>query len=367
MRVVFESGALKAAAKHAKSIVKKSTDAIYECVRVAASPDGSVEIASTDLDLFLRERLRAKVDSGGVFAVNATRFCAVVGEAAGGEVELRLDGDDLVVGLGEGESYRIRTADAEKFPRMLDDTGDATWTLSALEFAYVVERACFATIGAGHKSYALNGVCFEHEKKQLSVVGSDGSRLSWCRIPMRRGKAASCLIPPAALTKAAAIFSGRDEDVDLSVTDRHACIRSGGAAIVTRIIDGRYFKVEAAFPEPSPKELKVQREDLSEALRKVLLLTAADAFTVRCRVQRDRITITTRADHVGRAEVEIEAKTKGDARASFGFDPAKLRDAIQRMDAGAEVTIRYGSTHDDPLFVSDSEHYTFILACVQVQ
>jgi len=132
-----------------------------------------------------------------------------------------------------------------------------------------INRSIFAT-ASDELRPVMNGIYFDLTPDCLSVVASDGHKLVRNKIfSIKSDEPAAFILPkkPATLLKA---LLGKDGgDVTIRFDERNAEINYGDGIIVCRLIEGRYPNYNSVIPQNNPNELRVDRNGLLAALRRV--------------------------------------------------------------------------------------------------
>ena len=132
-----------------------------------------------------------------------------------------------------------------------------------------INRSIFAT-AQDELRPVMNGIYFDLTADCLAVVASDGHKLVRNKIfSIKSDQPASFILPkkPASLLKN---LLGKDGgDVTIRFDERNAEINYGDGTIQCRLIEGRYPNYNSVIPQNNPNELRVDRNGLQAALRRV--------------------------------------------------------------------------------------------------
>ncbi len=132
-----------------------------------------------------------------------------------------------------------------------------------------INRSLFAT-AQDELRPVMNGIYFDLTPDCLTVVASDGHKLVRNKVyTIKSDQPAAFILPkkPATLLKN---LLGKDGgDVTIRFDERNAEINYGEGAILCRLIEGRYPNYNSVIPQNNPNELRVDRNGLLAALRRV--------------------------------------------------------------------------------------------------
>jgi DNA polymerase-3 subunit beta len=140
---------------------------------------------------------------------------------------------------------------------------------------------------------------------------------------------ADFIVPPAALQQVQRLF--RDED-DLSVarSGNHLGFRSGGTEVYTRLIEGSYPNYEQVIPKDNDKVAIVDRNLLSQALRRMAVVASDQTHRVRLGFVPGNVRFSVETPDLGEAHEELEVDYDSEAL-EIGFNASYLLEVLKYM------------------------------------
>ena len=166
--------------------------------------------------------------------------------------------------------FSLPIENADEFPvaQGVNDSA-STIAISNQLLSDNINRSIFAT-AQDELRPVMNGIYFDLTPDCLAVVASDGHKLVRNKIfTIKSDQPASFILPkkPAGLLKN---LLGKDGgDVTIRFDERNAEINYGDGIIQCRLIEGRYPNYNSVIPQNNPNELRVDRNGLLAALRRV--------------------------------------------------------------------------------------------------
>jgi len=165
-------------------------------------------------------------------------------------------------------SLPIESADEYPVAQQVSDGANAI-VISNQLLLDNINRSLFAT-AQDELRPVMNGIYFDLTPDCLAVVASDGHKLVRNKIyTIKSDQPAAFILPkkPAALLKN---LLGKDGgDVTIRFDERNAEVNYGDGTILCRLIEGRYPNYNSVIPQNNPNELRVDRNGLLAALRRV--------------------------------------------------------------------------------------------------
>lgn len=166
--------------------------------------------------------------------------------------------------------FSLPTESADEYPVAQQVSDSATTiVISNQLLSDNINRSLFAT-AQDELRPVMNGIYFDLTADCLAVVASDGHKLVRNKIfSIKSDTPAAFILPkkPATLLKN---LLGKDgDDVIIRFDDRNAEVNYGDGIILCRLIEGRYPNYNSVIPQNNNNELRVDRNGLLAALRRV--------------------------------------------------------------------------------------------------
>ena len=166
--------------------------------------------------------------------------------------------------------FSLPTENADEYPsaQAVSD-GATTIVISSPLLLDNINRSIFAT-AQDELRPVMNGIYFDLTPDCLAIVASDGHKLVRNKLyDIKSEQPAAFILPkkPATLLKS---LLGKDGgDVIIRFDERNAEINYGDGTIICRLIEGRYPNYNSVIPQNNPNELRIDRNGLLAALRRV--------------------------------------------------------------------------------------------------
>jgi DNA polymerase-3 subunit beta len=234
---------------------------ILNGVRLAAEGE-TVEIGATDLDVWHRMRVPARVETAGRVVIDAGLLGKIVARLPEGDVTIETGGVKATVASGRSR-YGVEVMAADDFPEWPRLATLATMRLRAEDLRRVLDYVTFA-IPKKDPRRVLMGVFFELTPKGLTCVATDGRKLGKVELaPIETGGAAkaSAIVGERAL-KALGQALGEEEEIELGIGERQVTFVVDELEIIAGRIEGDYPKYDAVIPKRFKETLKIYKEAL---------------------------------------------------------------------------------------------------------
>jgi DNA polymerase III subunit beta len=336
-------------------------------------------LAGTDLDLTIQSEIGVAGTVDGVVVAPGRLVTDIVRALEPGAVMLEADDDELRIVSGRSQ-FAVRTHPAPDFPRLPVPAGDAV-TLPAAGLADALRQVVRAASSEDSRPI-LTGVLMAAEGTGLRLVATDSYRLAVRDLPgagvLR--DAQKVLVPSRALTElqrllsstAGATTTSENSDgakaapaVTLRLGDHDATFELGQVRLTTRLIEGEFPNYRQLIPSNYPNRLRVAKEPLLDAVRRVKLLVRDPTTPVRIALRPEGIELTVITQDWGQATEDVDAKYEG-AEMTVAFNPNYLIDGIEAI-ASEEVQLEtLDALKPATLRPTEGSDYLYLLMPVRV-
>lgn len=372
MKAVCDRATLTRGVQVASAVVApRSPKPALGCIKIEAEKD-SMTLLATDLEVGIRIELnKMEIQEPGMGLVPADRFHAILRE---------LDDDTVAISSTEqettleapGSHFTILGDNPEDFPQVPEFPDGGAFTVGADVLLALAERTLFATARENTR-YALNGVFWEVQGKNVTLVATDGRRLSFAKGTCKDGpeEKITAIVPSKAmhlivrcLTDAAeakgiahVVISEKDILVEVPPAD------GGRRVVYSRLVDGHFPKYEDVIPKDFDKKATLGTGAFLSAVRKAALLTNEESRGVMLKFSGEELVITSRTPEMGEAEIRMPAVYEGDDL-EIGFNPQYLMDAAKVIDA-ENLTFTFKAS-SKPGVISEGKTFTHVVMPVSV-
>ncbi|MBV9213408.1 MAG: DNA polymerase III subunit beta [Actinobacteria bacterium] len=301
---------------------------------------GQLELQATDLELGVRARVDVNVDRDGSAVVPGRLLLDVVRSLPGDRatLEYRSSQGDVEVVSGPAR-FHLRTLPAEEFPR-LPEAGDASVVkLPAESFVETVNRVARAASRDETRPH-LTGVLVSASERQLRMVATDSYRLSVKETPLDAPVEGSleANVPARTLQELGRITSStQPEEIAIASLEHQVIFSSGGVALSSRLVEGRFPNYQQLLPESFEHQLRISTPELLEVVRRISLLAQKNA-PLRMRFSEGTLDVSAQTPDIGEATESLPVPFKGE-QLEIGFNPDFLREGLESAES-EEVTLK---------------------------
>ncbi len=287
-------------------VERKNTIPILANVLMEAK-GSEIRMLATDLEVGLRSRCDATVEKAGSLTLPAKKLYEIVKALPETEVRIAEDKNGVKVAADRFDS-RMQTLPKEDFPAVPDGTGAINATLPRAAIKEMVAKTQFAITGEDTR-YFLNGALFILQPGSMSLVATDGHRLALVNVDRpktaakgKEGEEVRAILPRKTLWELGKLLTEGDGDVQYERGENHLFFDVGGRLLISRMIDGQFPAFERVIPKGNDKRIEFERERLTNAVKRVALLSNERSRAVRFQLDKGKVEVTSSSPEFGEAK-----------------------------------------------------------------
>jgi len=290
----------------------------------------AVRVTATDLEVGARVSIPAKVAKGGTITVSARKLSEIVRELPAAALSLKV-GENAAVSLRcGGASYRMVGIGSEDFPAVVPAAPSAWLTVEAKMLRDMLAQTTFA-ISHDESRFALNGVLFAFQPKELRLVATDGHRLAVASRSVGEGLSGTTgIVPRKAVVEIARVL-GASEDVQIAITENQFVLQMPNFVMTARLIEGQFPNYEAVLPRAHPGKLVIPRAAFMAALRRVSVMAEERNKPVKLLLRPGALVLSAASHDLGEAEEALQVQYSGE-EVTMGFNSRYVLEALAPIE-----------------------------------
>lgn len=296
-------------------ITSKSTHLpILHNVLIEAKEDG-VTLSATNLEIALRVRIRAKVDTQGSFTVPAQVITQYISLLTDERVDVEQEGKVLKVQSGS-QKTKIHGEDASEFPIIPTVEAQQSLLVSRQDFEYALRQVSIA-VSKDESRPELTGVFFQFLDQSLVLAATDGYRLVERSITApHTQQIRSRIIPGSTIQELARILSVvTDEHVDMGMGENQLKFVTSDFELTTRVIEGSFPDYRQIIPTVHRTRISTPKDVIVQAIKASSLFSKSGIYDVNLHfsLEKQEITSTTMNTQLGENITKVPAEIVGES------------------------------------------------------
>ena len=304
--------------------------------------DGVLYLTASDSENVMKTQMQlTECDGNGRFAVGNHDLLEAVKGFSEQPITFDVDQQSNMAKISyQNGLFSLPVENADEFPQAqtISEAVNVI-TIPNAVLAENINRSLFAT-AQDELRPVMNGIYFDLTPDCLSIVASDGHKLVRNRIlNIRSEQPAAFIMPkkPASLLKN---LLGKDGgDVVIRFDDRNAQIDYADGEIICRLIEGRYPNYNSVIPQNNPNELRVDRNGLLAALRRVQPFANDSSNLIRFHVEGGTLQLDAEDYDFSKTATERMSCEYNGQPMSIGFKGSSFIEILSNFDC-QEVIIQ---------------------------
>ncbi len=348
-----------------KTAASKSAMPVLSGIRVATSGTEEVELASTDMEMSLRMKVKATVEREGAAVLPGRLLVDIVRSLPAGELELDFNESESVAAIESGPAqFQVSCLPVDDFPSLPEAEGDS-FRVGAKPLVRAIGTVTRAASREDTRP-VLTGVLVRFSSSSVKMVATDSYRLSVIEVEAESTLAdkKEMIVPRAAAEELARLCTAGDvEEVEVSSGDGQILFGLGGTLLSSRLIEGQFPNYQQLLPEEFKHEASMDKEELLEVVSRVGLMAQKNA-PLRLKLSAGEMTVSAQTPQVGEASESMAVSYEGE-QVEIGFNPEYLRDGIESV-AGDKVVLRLISPLRPGLVKGEEDDFLYLIMPVRL-
>ncbi len=360
MKIVCKKTTLaKGVSTVSKAVPSKTTMPILECILIDATTD-VIKLTANDMELGIETRIEGDIIDRGIIALNAKIFSEIVRKLPDNEIVIETDTNNQTMITCEKAKFNIAAQSGEDFSYLPVIEKEDNISVSEFTLKEVIRQTIFS-IADNDTNKMMTGELFEIDENVLKVVSLDGHRISIRKIELNDSYGQrKVIVPGKTLQEISKIIGGEAEaNVEISFTKNHIVFEFDQTLVVSRLIEGDYFKIDQMLSSDYETKVRINKRELLDCIdRATLLIKEGEKKPIIINIGDESMKLQIKSQ-IGSMDEEILI-TKEGKDLLIGFNPKFLIDALRVID-DEEVDL-YFMNAKAPCFIKDEQQsYIYLI------
>ena len=335
-----------------KAVPTRTTMAILECILIDASTN-EIKLTANDMELGIETKIEGEIVERGVIAMDAKIFSEIVRKLPDSDVVIETDASFKTTITCEKAKFNIVGKSGEDFSYIPYIERNGSINVSQFTLKEVIRQTIFS-IADNDNNKLMTGELFEINENELKVVSLDGHRISIRNIELKNNyEHKKVVVPGKTLQEVSKILPGSaEEEVHIFLTDNHIVFEFDQTMVVSRLIEGEYFKIEQMLSSDYETKVKINKRELLNCIdRATLLVKEGDKKPIIMNVTDGNMELKINS-FIGSMNEDIDIAKEG-KDILIGFNPKFFIDALRVIDE-EEISL-YMVNPKAPCFIKDDD------------
>ena len=342
-----------------KAVPAKTTMPILECILIDTT-DGQIKLTANDMELGIETKIKGDILDKGKIALEAKLFSEIVRKLPDSEVSIQTDDSYRALIKCEKAKFNIAGKSGEDFSYLPEIEKTQMISLSQFSLKEIIRQTIFS-IADNENNRLMTGELFEINGNELKIVSLDGHRISIRKIELKETyNPVKVVVPGKTLNEISKILTGGiEENVRIFITGRHIMFEFDDTVVVSRLIEGEYFRIEQMLSSDYETKISMNKKELQSCIERAsLLVKEGDKKPIIMNIMDESMELKINS-FIGSMNEDIDiVKTGKDLM--IGFNPKFILDALRVID-DENIDI-YMINPKAPCFIRDEEQkYIYLI------
>ncbi|MGZ5309824.1 MAG: DNA polymerase III subunit beta, partial [Solirubrobacterales bacterium] len=309
--------------------------------------------------------VEAEISGEGSAVLPGRLLVDVVRSLPEGEIGLELRAAERDVEITAGSSsFHLRTLSADDFPAVPAAEGEAL-ELPAEPLRATINRVASAA-SRDEARPVLTGILLKIEGSELTMVATDSYRLAVKRTELDgAAEEIEANVPARALRELARLSEDDEQQaVQVNLSRNQALFRIGGVSLSSRLIDGQFPNYRQLLPESFEHEVKLDRAELLEVVRRVAQVAQRNA-ALRLAFSPGELVVSAETPDLGDAREAIPVSFEGEP-IEIGFNPEFVRDGLESLDSEQLVLKLISPLRPGLIEPADADDFSYLVMPIRL-
>lgn len=342
-----------------KAVPARTTMPILECILIDAS-QGDIRLIANDTELGIETVIEGTIEEPGIIALDAKIFSEIVRKLPDNDIVLTSDDTFKTTITCEKSKFNIIGKLGDDFSYLPVIEKNEPISITQYTLKEIIRQTIFS-IADNDNNKLMTGELFEINENTLKVVSLDGHRISIRNIELKySSENKKVVVPGKTLQEISKILPGSAEEyVDIYITDNHIIFEFEKTTVVSRLIDGEYFRIDQMLSSAYETKIKINKRELLGCIdRATLLVKEGDKKPIIMDIKDGYMELKI-SSFIGSMNEEIEIDKEGKDM-MIGFNPKFFIDALRVIDE-EEITL-YMVNPKAPCFIrDDQDSYIYLI------
>ena len=329
-------------------------------ILIEAGSEG-VRLTGSDMETWVAHKVSAKVDTAGETTVPARIFVELLNSLPEDQIEISMDNQSQMLIRSGVSKMTLNCAASSDYPRIPTVTSGDRITVDRDMLMAIVEKVTPAISERMEDKRELLGALLTIKDQVLSLVGTDGIRLSICQIPSPNAPDVDAIVAGTVWRNITKLI-GEDENgqVELTFSPTQLGFGFGKVEVVSRLIDGNYPPYKQVIPAKFDFKVLADKKQLIEALSRVNIIVRQGSKKVTLQIKEGELVTKGIAPELGEVEEKMQVESSG-GELELSFDIRKLIDGIKCVDGPRVQMNLNGVLHPVLIQAENDDTFRYIL------
>jgi len=321
MKFIFDKDAMTKEIAIAQEIItNKSPVSILSNILLIAE-NNSLVIKATDSTIKFTTTIPVDIQEEGRTTIFCDKFMSILSSLPSGDIEfIQEDIEVFIKPISKKVNFKLKSQASDKFPEIGTSDNVPFFEIPSKDFKEMIKETIFA-VSDDRNRYFMTGVYFVKEGDNLTMVATDGRRLSCDTKKDLSVPDFTPAIIPTKIISCVLKHAPEEGNIQVAVIDKSIFIKFGNVEFSSVLIDGQFPNYKKVIPESLSMSFMVNKADLEEALKRTTIMIDRKVSRIIFKISSGMLKLISPESDIGTADEEIPCRYDGrDISMSLNFN-----------------------------------------------
>ncbi|MDD5928883.1 MAG: DNA polymerase III subunit beta [Spirochaetales bacterium] len=292
-------------------ITNKSPISILSNILIIAE-NNMLTIKATDSTLKFTTTIPVDIQEPGRTTIYCDKFMSILSSLPSGDIEfIQEDIEVTIKPISKRFTAKLKSQTSDKFPEIGTSENVPFFDISSKDFKEMIKETIFA-VSSDHNRYFMTGVYFVKEGDILTMVATDGRRLSCETKNIVNIPDFQPAIIPTKILSCVLKNAPEEGNIQIAVVDKSVFVKFANVEFSSVLIDGQFPNYKKVIPENLEQSIMVNKADLEAALKRTTIMAEKNVNRIIFRITDGELKLITPETESGTAEETIPCRYAGE-------------------------------------------------------
>lgn len=274
---------------------------------------GFLEISSTNLEIAIKTKVRAKIEEAGEITLPAQIFSNYISSLKKGNITFKSEKSNILIS-GEGSQAKMIGSPAEDFPVIPQVEVKNKYKVKSNILRESLEKVLF-TISPLENRVEISGgllVFNSPQEGKFTLVGTNSYSLAEKISSLNSGEKGvfKNIIPYQTLSQVLKITGFEEQEIEINTSENQISFVSPSVEIISGIIPANFPDYKEIIPKKYKTRVVLKRNELLDNLRSVSLFSERNINDISFEIKKDKLKIAS-SSNIGESYSQVKADIEG--------------------------------------------------------
>lgn len=328
--------------------------------------DDFIELSATDLEVSIRYRIEpVSMEETGVALVPASKINRIFKEESDKTVSFCANEGICTISFLNSQ-YRLSGEDPDQFPNIPAFSERDAFSLETKVLKELIRKTIFA-VSRDDTQHAMNGVLFECEEGNLTMVSTDGRRMAICtfKADLPEKQRFSVIVPKKGLEQIERAIECEEEKVYLNIDVNQILVKTSKTEICSRLIEGNFPDYKNIVPKEWTRSLQLDVVDFMTSIKQGSVVTDTNSRIIKLIFKENQLVVVARPPDGDEATVKRKISYNQE-EFLMSFNPDFLLEGIKAIESEEKIEFKMKEKLK-PGIITNNKDYKYLIMPLNIE